>query len=384
MPGAFGTGAGWPLPASPAPSDGAVSAAPPASSHVISPRRGRSTARRLPSRNSLRPCRPLASRMPLPMAPRLAPISDHGQGRELRTKPGPLPLAAHPRSMPPRSESAFHRQVPVLRSSLALGASRPGRHQSRGFATARPASDTCSRPAPKSEGARPVSDRLFAGARVPRAACRLLQPSRSTSTPSSRPVPSARCDGKPPRARWSSLFRGPVSRASPGQGSPGWLPRTPTATTARRRGFTPTRSTRAPRCRELVPRIARKQALQGGRALTVSSPNGLAGLAAPKHGSSWRAAIHPGSRKSELQAAPEVPSAMKPPDGSGESAPGRSDCSGRPGGLAAFATAGRRNHDAVQRSTARRSRRKRRRMASQLLDPRSGPHGLCDWIRPGG
>jgi hypothetical protein len=271
MPGAFGTGAGWPLPASPAPSDGAVSAAPPASSHVTSPQRGRSTARRLPSRNSLRPCRPLASRMPRPMAPRLAPISDHGQGRELRTKPGPLPLAAHPRSMPPRSESAFRRQVPVLRSSLALGASRPDRHRSRGFATAGPASDTCSRPAPKSEGARPVSHRLFAGARVPRAACRLLQPSRSTSTPSSRPVPGARCDGKPPRARWSSLFRGPVSRASPGQGSPGWLPRTPTATTARRLGFTPTRSTRAPRCRELVPCIARKKALQGGRALTVSS-----------------------------------------------------------------------------------------------------------------
>lgn len=129
IPGAFGTSAGWPLPASPAPSDGAVSAAPPASSHVTSPRRGRSTARRLPNRNSLQPCRPLASRMPRPMAPLVAPISDHGQGRELRREPGPLPQAAHPRSVPPRSESAFRRQVPVLRSSLALGALRPGRHQ---------------------------------------------------------------------------------------------------------------------------------------------------------------------------------------------------------------------------------------------------------------
>jgi hypothetical protein len=146
---------------------------------------------------------------------------------------------------PPRLHTIHRPEAPSagrslrLCSSLTLGARLPGRHWYPDFAATGPASDMLSRPA--SPNARPKSVPAFTGAPEPHAAYRLLQRSiprthlRSAQTlplvaAANRCAPGgdAPC-GAPPTELLQARGLSGLSALS-----------TPTTTTARRSGFTPT------------------------------------------------------------------------------------------------------------------------------------------------
>jgi hypothetical protein len=142
-PGALGADAGWPLPASPAPSGDSVGAAPPTSSIATLPRRGR----RLPvgaRHDPPRPVWPRASRVSYPMAPLFHPTLGSRSSRSPPAGPEPVLRLAHPREAPPEPGTPCtdrsRRSTPRSREGSRVA----GRHWSPGFATRGPASDTLS------------------------------------------------------------------------------------------------------------------------------------------------------------------------------------------------------------------------------------------------
>jgi hypothetical protein len=118
---AFRAGAGWPLPASPAPNGDAVRAASPTSNIVISPRKAVRSARGLPNINSLWLCRPSTSRVACSMALLVTLLSSSAEANPSSIARTPSWCRALPLH-PSKARSAFHRQVPPLRSSPSLGA----------------------------------------------------------------------------------------------------------------------------------------------------------------------------------------------------------------------------------------------------------------------
>lgn len=142
------------------------------------------------------------------------------------------------------ARSALHRHVPLRRSLLALGALLREPPLEPRFChrwlSFRHAFTNLVGPLD------PSTYRLFAGALRPHAACRLLQLSRSTSTPTSRPVPfrflrrraAARQGGRSSDEDYLPSF--------PRPGATERIRPAPIAATARRNGFTPTCSTRTP------------------------------------------------------------------------------------------------------------------------------------------
>lgn len=191
--------------------------------------------------NSLGRCRPSASRASCPMT-LFSRRLRAGPKPDSQTTPGPFLRAAHQRATLPRPGAPCtdrsHRLARRSRFELRCA----GRHWCPGFATVDPASDMCSRVS--CDPLDPRTYRLFAGALAPHAARRLLQLNRPTSTPTSRPV-LALAMASHRASKWPSSHED----RQPSYPRPGATERirpAPTATTARRSGFTPTCSTRTP------------------------------------------------------------------------------------------------------------------------------------------
>jgi hypothetical protein len=207
----------WPAATSPSPLRGRAVSRAEARVGVVGPARARWSGSQTPH---------VATRSPCP-ASRAVP-------RE------PEPASPHPnqrmRLVEPEAPSTdkSHRRRPSSRPN----SNRVGRHWYPGFATVGPASDMLSRSHPRS--ARPNC--LPAVRRGPWATCRLPASAMECppSTPTGRPIPGLE-RGKPRPTRWRRSSRNAARRASSGQGSLGFsTASTPTTTTARRSGFTPT------------------------------------------------------------------------------------------------------------------------------------------------
>lgn len=214
----------------------AVGAAPPAAVNAIAPQ-GCSVSRAVTRADFLGPTRarwadsqaPLTHPAPSPGIPSSFPKCLAYSSCRL---PRPHTICR------PEAPSAGRSHLP--RPKLAPETRLPGRHWYPDFAAMGPASDLLSRPAPPS--ARP---KLLAGfhrsawatSRLPTSATEC-----SPSTPAICPNPAAGCSGKPLRGQVTVPLAGlyQPSCFRPGVSLAFWALSTPTTTTARRSGFTPT------------------------------------------------------------------------------------------------------------------------------------------------